>query len=99
MNYRYKIQNEAIDKLFEAVLKLENKEECYRFFDDLCTISEIQSLSQRYKVARKLINSETYTHIEQETGASTDTISRISKSLQSDSGGYRLVIERADKKE
>jgi len=94
MNYRYKIQNEAIDKLFEAVLKLENKEECYRFFDDLCTVNEIEAFGQRLQVAKMLYKKMTYQEIEKETGISAATISKISKSFSFGPGGYEMIIKR-----
>ena len=94
MNYRYKIQNDAIDKLFEAILKLENKEECYRFFDDLCTVNEIEAFGQRLQVAKMLYKKMTYQEIERETGISAATISKISKSFSFGPGGYEMIIKR-----
>lgn len=94
MNYRYKIQNDDIDKLFEAVLKLKNKEECYRFFDDLCTVNEIEAFGQRLQVAKMLYKKMTYQEIERETGISAATISKISKSFSFGPGGYEMIIKR-----
>jgi TrpR-related protein YerC/YecD len=94
MNYRYKVQNKEIDELFEAILKLKTVEECYRFFDDLCTINEIEAFGQRLKVAKMLFEKKTYQAIEQETGISAATISKISKSFTLGPGGYQLVIDR-----
>lgn len=94
MNYRYKVQNKEIDELFEAILKLQTVEECYRFFDDLCTINEIEAFGQRLKVAKMLFEKKTYQAIEQETGISAATISKISKSFTLGPGGYQLVIDR-----
>ena len=84
--------------LFEAVLSLENIEECAAFFDDVCTIKEIQDLSQRYAVARLLDKGEKYQSIEEATGASTATISRVNKCLTYGSGGYRAVLKKANGK-
>ena len=89
-----KIRGEQTDQLFEAILKLENLEECYEFFDDLCTISEIQSLSQRLEVAQMLKLNKTYDTIQNETGASTATISRIRRCVDYGSGGYEKVLSR-----
>lgn len=92
--YTSRIQDEQIDELFKAILTLKNIEECYRFFDDIATISEIQALSHRLHVAKLLDQNETYIVIEKETGASTATISRISKYLHYGSNGYRIVLDR-----
>jgi TrpR-related protein YerC/YecD len=94
MNYRYKIQNKQIDELFDAILKLENIEECYRFFDDLCTINELEAFGQRLQVAKMLIEKKTYHQIEEATGISAATISKISKSFTFGPGGYELIINR-----
>ena len=87
-------KDESIDLLFEAILLLETEDECYRFFEDICTIGEIKALAQRLLVAKMLHDGMTYQQIEQETGASTATISRIKRYLQYGAGGYRLVLER-----
>ncbi|MCF7925617.1 MAG: TrpR-like protein YerC/YecD [Candidatus Izimaplasma sp.] len=94
MNYRYKIQNKDIDELFEGILKLETVEECYRFFDDLCTINELEAFGQRLKVAKMLIEKKTYHQIEQVTGISAATISKISKSFTFGPATSELVINR-----
>jgi TrpR-related protein YerC/YecD len=99
MSYRYKIQNEEIDKLFEAVLKLQTIEECYRFFDDLCTVNELEAFGQRLEVAKMLYNKKTYQEIERETGISAATISKISKSFAFGPGGYEMIIKRLQTKE
>ena len=72
-----KIRTEAVDYLFSAILSLENKEECYTFFEDICTINELLSLSQRFEVAKMLREHKTYLEIADKTGASTATISRV----------------------
>ena len=89
-----KIQTDAVDHLFEAVLCLKTKEECYNFFDDLCTVNELLSLSQRYEVAAMLKERKTYLEIAEKTGASTATISRVNRSLNYGNDGYDLVFER-----
>lgn len=89
-----KLKNPMIDKLFEGVLKLNTVDECYKFFEDLCTIHEIQSLAQRLEVARMLKDGDTYIEIGQKTGASTATISRVNRALNYGSDGYNLVLER-----
>lgn len=89
-----KIQTEAVDHLFDGILKLQSREECYRFFEDLCTVNEIISLSQRYEVAQMLSEKKTYLEIAEKTGASTATISRVNRSLIYGNDGYELVFER-----
>lgn len=92
-----KIHTEAVDHLFEAVLCLENKEECYTFFEDVCTINELLSLSQRLEVAKMLREQKTYLEIAEKTGASTATISRVNRSLNYGNDGYDMVFERLHK--
>ena len=94
-----KIHTEAVDHLFEAVLCLENKEECYTFFEDVCTINELLSLSQRFEVARMLRQKKTYLEISEKTGASTATISRVNRSLTYENDGYEMVFNRIGEKE
>ncbi len=89
-----KLRGEQIDQLFHAILELKDVEECYKFFDDICTMSEVQSLSQRLDVAHKLRLKKTYDSIQQETGASTATISRIRRCVDYGSGGYNLMLNR-----
>ena len=89
-----KLHTKDVDALFEAILSLENRDECYRFFEDVCTIKEIQDISQRLAVAEMLNAGEKYQAIEEKTGASTATISRVNKCLNYGSGGYRDVIEK-----
>ena len=89
-----KIRTEAVDHLFDAILSLKNKEECYIFFDDVCTINELLSLSQRYEVARMLREHRTYLDIAEKTGASTATISRVNRSLNYGNDGYDMVFAR-----
>ncbi|MDE7018041.1 MAG: TrpR YerC/YecD [Lachnospiraceae bacterium] len=92
-----KIKSDAIDHLFEAILSLQSKEECYDFFEDLCTVNELLSLSQRFEVASMLKNHKTYLEIAEKTGASTATISRVNRSLTYGNDGYQIVLERLGK--
>jgi len=89
-----KIKTEAVDGLFDAILQLKDKEECYIFFEDLCTINELLSLSQRLEVAKMLREKSTYLEIAEKTGASTATISRVNRSLNYGNDGYDLVFSR-----
>ena len=89
-----KIRTEEVDHLFEAILTLENKDECYQFFEDVCTVNELLSLAQRYEVAQMLRNKNTYLEIADKTGASTATISRVNRSLNYGNDGYEMVFAR-----
>ncbi|MCI8404264.1 MAG: hypothetical protein HFE49_05105 [Clostridia bacterium] len=93
------INDESIDALFSAVLQLKTKDECRRFFTDLCTISELKSMNQRMQVALMLKNRSVYTDIASQTGASTATISRVNRCINYGSDGYNLVIERMEKQD
>ena len=94
MAYESKFKSDDIDSLFEAVLTLEDREECYRFFEDLCTINELKAMAQRWQVARLLAARKTYSEIEDETAASTATISRINKCLLYGADGYKTVLAK-----
>ncbi|HHY06554.1 MAG TPA: hypothetical protein GX532_06250 [Clostridia bacterium] len=94
MTYQSRLKDNFTENLFEAILLLQNKEECYRFFEDLCTIAEIKAMGQRLAVARMLDQDFTYTEIAEATGASTATISRVKKCLFFGADGYRLVLQR-----
>ncbi len=89
-----KLQNENMDFLFNAILSLETLEECYDFFEDLCTVQELKTLSQRIVVAKMLSEKSVYTDIVEQTGASTATISRVNRSLQYGCDGYDKIFER-----
>ena len=91
-----KISTDAVDHLFNAILSLENKEECYNFFEDLCTVNELLSLSQRFEVATMLRERKTYLEIAEKTGASTATISRVNRSLNYGTDGYELIFKRME---
>jgi len=89
-----KIKTDAVDHLFQAILTLRSQEECYSFFEDVCTVNELLSLSQRYEVAKMLREKKTYLEIADQTGASTATISRVNRSLNYGSDGYDMVFAR-----
>lgn len=91
-----KLKDKLTDKLFEAILSLENIEECYSFFEDVCTISEVKAMGQRLEVARMLKDKKTYQEISQKTKASTATISRVNRCLNYGADGYRLVLDRIE---
>ena len=92
------VRTEAVDFLFDAILTLQNREECYTFFEDVATINELLSLSQRFEVAHMLRQQKTYLDIAEKTGASTATISRVNRSLNYGKDGYDMVFARLDEK-
>ncbi len=89
-----KLKDPLIDKLFEAILALETPAECYRFFEDICTVAELKSLGQRLEVAKMLEANRTYAEIAEKTGASTATISRVKRALNYGADGYKLIFNR-----
>ena len=89
-----KLRGQQLDQLFDANLSLKDREECYRFFDDIATMSEVQSISQRLQVAKMLTEGQTYNAIEQETKASTATISRVRRCINYGNDGYQMVLDR-----
>ena len=89
-----KIKSTRMDEMFKAILTLENIDECYAFFEDICTVNELLSISQRWEVARMLDKDITYNEISAATGASTATISRVNRCLNYGAGGYRKVLDR-----
>ena len=89
-----KIKTPAVDSLFEAILTLKDLDECYAFFEDVCTVNELLSLAQRYEVAMMLRQKNTYLEIAEKTGASTATISRVNRSLNFGNDGYDITFER-----
>lgn len=89
-----KLKDPSVDFLFKAILSLKNPEECYAFFEDLCTVPEIKAMSQRLTVAHMLSNKVVYSEIVEETGASTATISRVNRCLHYGCDGYELVFQR-----
>ena len=90
-----KLKDAHMDELFEGVLSLTSVEECYNFFEDLCTITELRAMAQRFQVAKMLDDGQIYSDIVKETGASTATTSRLNKCLIYGTAGYRLVLDRA----
>lgn len=93
--YQSKMKSEETDHLFKAILSLRTVEECYRFFDDLCTFSEIEAMSQRFEVASLLADGKTFTQISQKIGVSSTTITRVNKCLCYGADGYKLLFDRA----
>ena len=93
------IRNESTDGLFQAILSLQDMDECYTFFEDVCTINEIQSLSQRFEVAKLLREKRTYLEIAEQTGASTATISRVNRSRTYGNDGYDMVFRRMEQED
>ena len=93
-----KLKDKNVDELFNAILCLETIEECYNFFEDLCTVQELKALSQRLQVAKMLSEHHVYNDIVNETGASTATISRVNRTLQYGCDGYKIIFERLKNK-
>ena len=93
-----KLKDSHMDELFEGVLSLTSVEECYNFFEDLCTITELRAMAQRFQVAKMLDDGQIYSDIVKETGASTATISRVNKCLIYGTDGYRMVLQGAKEK-
>lgn len=92
------IRTDSVKEFFEAVLTLENVDECFDFFEDVCTVNEVLSIAQRFSVAKMLKENHTYLEVAKETGASTATISRVNRSLNYGSDGYDLVFGRMQEK-
>lgn len=89
-----KLRTQEVQELFEAILTLEDVEECFAFFEDVCTVNEVLSIAQRLAVAKMLRTKETYKDIAEKTGASTATISRVNRALNYGNDGYDLVFDR-----
>lgn len=98
MKYNSKFMNDETELLFDAVLTLKSKDDCYRFFEDICTINEMQSIAQRFYIAKMLYEDKTYQEIEEITKASTATISRINKCLKYGADGYQTALKRLTEK-
>lgn len=94
----HKLKDEDTDRLFEAIMQLQTLEECYNFFEDLGTITEIKAFAQRFSVATMLTKKKTYKEIREKTGASEATISRVNRALNYGADGYRLILDRLKKK-
>ena len=88
------LHNPETDQLFEGILKLQTVEECYRFFTDICTIKELQAMTQRLQVAKQLYEGRNYNEVYQDTGVSSATICRVNKCLNYGDGGYKTVLDR-----
>ena len=93
-----KIRDEQTDNLFRAVLSLNNIDECYAFFEDLCTVSELRAMAKRLTAARMLNNNYIYSDISEKTGLSTATISRVNRCLKYGNDGYAEILRRLDRK-
>jgi len=91
-------RNAETDRLFESFLKLQNLEECYQYFEDLCTIKEILSMAQRYEVAHLLAEGESYLAITDKTGVSSATVGRVKRCLDYGTGGYQMMMDREEDK-
>lgn len=96
MSMNPRLVNPLTDQLFEAILSLKSREECYEFFEDLCTINELHDMSQRLEVARMLRHGDKYDEIETATGASTATISRVKRCLSYGADGYATILKRME---
>lgn len=92
--YESKLESENMDFFCDAILSLETREDCYRFFEDICTINEVKAMEQRLQVAKRLVQKQTYTNIGEATGASTATISRVNRCLNYGSEGYTIVLKK-----
>ena len=99
MSVNQRLINPLADNLFDGILQLKTREECYEFFEDLCNINELRDMSQRLEVARMLEAGEKYDQIEKKTGASTATISRVKRCLKYGADGYATVLKRLAEKE
>ncbi|MBE6909304.1 MAG: hypothetical protein E7474_07000 [Ruminococcaceae bacterium] len=97
--YESKMKSEETEHLFEAILSLQSVEECYRFFDDLCTFGEILAMSQRYQVAEELYAGNTFSQISKKIGVSSTTITRVNKCLCYGADGYKTVLDRCSRKQ
>jgi len=89
-----KIRTPEVEELFNAILSLGDKEECFSFFEDICTTNEILSFAQRFQVAKMLLKNHTYQDIAEKSGASTATISRVKRSIDDGSGGYKMIFDK-----
>lgn len=92
--YESKMKSEETDHLYQAILSLKTEEECYRFFDDLCTFGEILAMTQRFQVVEELYSGNTFSNIAEKIGVSSTTITRVNKSLNYGADGYRIALER-----
>jgi TrpR-related protein YerC/YecD len=93
----HKLKDDQMDMLFQAILNLENLEECYAFFEDLCTVAELKAMSQRLQVAKMLRENYLYSEIERKTGASSATISRVKRCLNYGADGYKNALDKLER--
>ena len=91
-----KLKQASVDRMFDAILCLKDRDECYRFFEDLCTVKEVQDMAQRLEIARLLKHGTKYQDVAEKTGVSSATISRVNRCLQYGAGGYQLVTGRLE---
>jgi len=91
-------KNSSIDKLFQSILSLKTLDDCYLYFEDLCTVKEILAMAQRLEVARMLANGESYQKVTDDTGVSSATVGRVKRCLDYGAGGYRMILDREDEK-
>lgn len=91
-----KLKGQELDDLFDGILSLESKEDCYKFFDDICTSNELVSLKQRFQVAKLINEGMTYSKIQEKTGASSATVSRVKRCIDYGSGGYITVLSKME---
>ena len=91
-----KLHTKEMDNLFKAILSLKDEGECYKFFEDICTVKELLEIAQRLKAATMLKNGENYSVVCRETGMSTATVSRVNKCLEYGTGGYEMVLKRME---
>lgn len=99
MSSESRLKSKQLDDFFDAVMMLKSREDCYKFFEDVCTVRELHSITQRLEVAKLLKIRKTYNEIEKETGASTATISRVNRSLNYGAEGYELVLDELIKRD
>ncbi len=93
------IRTDAVEDFFKAILTLKNVDECFDFFEDVCTVNEVLAIAQRFSVAKMLKDDKTYLEVAKETGASTATISRVNRSLNYGNNSYDWVFERMEEKD
>lgn len=91
-----KLKGQELDDLFDGILSLESKEDCYKFFDDICTSNELVALKQRFQVAKLINEGMTYSKIQEKTGASSATVSRVKRCIDYGSGGYITVLDKME---
>jgi len=91
-------KSDSVNKLFQSFLSLQTLDDCYQYFEDLCTVKEVLSMAQRLEVARMLANGESYQKVTDDTGVSSATVGRVKRCLDYGAGGYRMILDREDEK-